>query len=90
MARVVGDPEELRRFARDLNRFNSDLRDLTTALHGRLGTLGRTWRDQEHRKFAEQFTETVKVLGKFLDSSDQHVSFLMRKASHLEEYLKQH
>ena len=90
MAKVVGDPEELRRFALDLRRFNGQLQEMTGAIHGRLAALGRTWRDQEHRKFADEFEQATKVLARFVESSDQHVSFLMRKAKHLDEYLNQH
>jgi uncharacterized protein YukE len=90
MAKVSGDPSELRRFARDLNRFNNDLEGLVTSLHGRLVDLGRTWQDQEHRKFSEQFEQATKVLSRFVEDSNEHVTFLNRKAQHLEEYLNQH
>ena len=40
-------------------------------------------------KFADEFDHTVKALSKFLDTSNQHASFLIKKAGHVEEYLKQ-
>ena len=89
MGKVSGDPEELRRFARDLRRFSTQMQDMTSSLQGRLAGLGRTWRDQEHRKFADEFEQATKVLARFVESSDQHVSFLLRKAKHLDEYLNQ-
>jgi uncharacterized protein YukE len=89
MARVVGDPAELRRFARDLNRFSQELEELTSALRGRLNALSKVWRDQEQAKFAEQFEQTMKVLGRFVESSAHHSSMLVRKATSLEEYLNQ-
>jgi hypothetical protein len=52
-------------------------------------TLENSWRDQEQRKFAEAFDQTVKTLGNFLEASHQHVSFLGKKAALIEEYLKQ-
>ena len=51
--------------------------------------LEASWRDQEQRKFSEAFDQTVKVFGNFLEASQQHVSFLGKKAGLIEEYLKQ-
>ncbi len=89
MSKANVDPAELRRFAADLNRFNNDLQALMAGLHSRLRGLESTWRDQEQRKFAEAFEQTVKTLGGFLESSHQHVSFLAKKAGLIEDYLKQ-
>lgn len=90
MAKASVDPGELRRFARDLNRFNSELETLIGGIHSRLRGLEKTWQDQEQRKFMEEFERTMKTLTRFLDSSERHVSFLMNKARIVEEYLQQH
>ena len=89
MAKAHVDPQELRRFAADLNRFNNDLQGLLAGLNGRLRGLEANWRDQEQRKFTEAFEQTVKVFGGFLEASQQHVAFLGKKATLIEEYLKQ-
>ncbi len=89
MGKAHVDPAELRRFAQDLNRFNNDLQSLMGGLHARMRGLESTWRDQEHRKFADAFEQTMKVLAGFLEASQEHVSFLGKKAAHVEEYLKQ-
>ena len=89
MGKAIVDPQELRRFAHDLKRFNTELHSQLSALHGRLLELGQTWRDQEQQKFADEFERTTKALGRFVESSDQHVSFLVRKAGLIEEYLQQ-
>lgn len=89
MAKANVDPAELRRFSRDLVRFNNDLQQLVSGLNGKMRTLEQTWRDQEQRKFSESFDATVKVLGKFADEAQQHASFLAKKAEVVEEYLKQ-
>jgi uncharacterized protein YukE len=89
MAKASVDPAELRRFARDLTRFNSDLETLLTGLQGRLKELERTWADQEQRRFTQEFEVTVKTLRRFLDASAQHVTFLAKKAGHIENYLQQ-
>lgn len=90
MARANVDPAELRRFARELNRFNSELTDLLNALHARLLALEKTWNDQEQRRFMQQFEQTTRMLTKFLQTSSQHVTFLMNKARHIEDYLQQY
>ncbi len=89
MAKAVADPAELRRFARDLNRFNGELQGLLSNLHSRLHALEKTWRDQEQKKFSDEFTQTTKVLNRFVDSSNQHSAFLLRKAQQIEAYLNQ-
>jgi len=89
MAQAVVDPEELRQFAQSLKKFNAGLRDRAAALANQLAQLNATWRDQEHRKFAEQFDANMKVLLRFADSSDEYVPYLLRKAEHIEDYLRQ-
>jgi uncharacterized protein YukE len=89
MAKAVVDPAELRRFAQDLKRFNQELQNQMKIMHGRLVALGQTWRDQEHTKFAEEFEETMRVLLRFTEASEQHIPFLLRKAERVEDYLQQ-
>ncbi|HMF19092.1 MAG TPA: WXG100 family type VII secretion target [Gemmataceae bacterium] len=89
MAKAIVDPGELRRFAQSLKHFNTELRDKMNVLHGQMVALGDTWRDQEHEKFAEEFTQTMHVLSAFVDVADQHIPFLLRKAERVEEYLQQ-
>ncbi len=88
MPQAVVDPEELRQFARSLKKFNSELRDRATMLGNQLATLGSTWRDQEHKKFVEQFDTNMKVLMRFTEAADQYVPYLLRKAEHVEDYLQ--
>ncbi len=89
MAKAHVDPAELRRFARDLARFSNDLQALMSGLHAKLRGLERTWRDQEQRKFTEEFEQTMKTLARFVESTEQHVAFLQKRAGHIEDYLQQ-
>lgn len=89
MSKAIVDPAELRRFAHDLKRFNETLGSQMAVLHGRMVALGQSWRDQEHNKFAEEFEQTLKVLSRFVESSNNHIPFLIRKAERVEEYLQQ-
>ena len=90
MPKAHVDPAELRRFARDLTRFNHDLQALLAGLHARLRELEKTWRDQEQRKFSEECEQTMKSLARFTESVEQHVGFLQQRAIHIEDYLQQH
>ncbi len=83
------DPEQVRRFAEELKRFNTDLQDKLVSLQARFAALGDTWNDQEHAKFAEEFVQTMKALKKFVEISNQQAPFLLRKAQRIEEYLNQ-
>lgn len=89
MAKAVVDPEELRRFAQELKRFNDQVSQQTTVLQGRMHGLAQTWRDQEQAKFAEEFDNTMRVLNRFVQASSHHIPFLLRKAEHIENYLQQ-
>lgn len=88
MPQAIVDPEELRQFARALKRFNQELRDQTMQLGSRLAALSATWRDQEHRKFVESFERQLLALEQFQQAVDQYIPFLLRKASHIDDYLQ--
>lgn len=83
------DPEEVRRFAKALKQFNDDVQARAGVLQARFSSLGSTWQDQEAEKFAEEFVTTMKVLKKFVEISEKHTPYLMRKAQRIEEYLDQ-
>ena len=89
MAQAIMDPEKVRRFAEDLQRFNSELENRMVLLQARFAALGDTWQDQEQEKFSEEFRQAMKALKKFVDISKEHTPFLLRKAQRIEEYLNQ-
>lgn len=88
MPQAVVDPEELRQFAQSLKKFNAQLRERAAALGNQLAALNASWRDQEHKKFADQFEANMKVLLRFAETADQYVPYLLRKAQHIEDYLQ--
>lgn len=89
MPQAIVDPAEVRRFAMNLKRFNGELMNQMSVLHGQLLTLANTWRDQEQIKFTEEFEQTMKVMSRFVEATNQHIPFLLRKAERVEEYLQQ-
>jgi uncharacterized protein YukE len=89
MSQAIVDPLELRRFAQNLKKFNTELEERLTSLRAQLHGLGATWRDQEHKKFVEDFEEHMKVIGRYVEVTNEHAPFLLRKADRIEEYLQQ-
>ncbi len=89
MNQAIVNPEELRQFTENLRRFNQDTKSRLGSLQAHFNALGDTWQDQEQAKFAEEFAATVKAFKRFLEVSEQHVPFLLRKAQRAEDYLKQ-
>lgn len=89
MAKAIADPEELRRFAQMLRAFNAQISQAMQQLQGNAVALGQTWRDQEHAKFQTEFEETMRQLQRFMETSDEQVPILLRKAERLEAYLRQ-
>jgi uncharacterized protein YukE len=89
MSKANVDPAELRRFAMDLKRFTEEIESLMGQMNGRMNALGGAWRDQEHTRFAEAFSQTTKVLGNFVVAAGEHSQFLNKKAAAIEQYLRQ-
>ncbi len=89
MTQAIVDPGELRRFAQMLRRLNEELNEKTGAVAGQLNHLAQTWRDQEQLRFSEEFVGNMKALGRFVESNEQFIPYLLRKAQLIEEYLQQ-
>jgi WXG100 family type VII secretion target len=89
MSQAIVDPVELRRFAQNLKKFNNELAERMSSLNGQLHALSATWRDQEHKKFAEDFEQQMKAIARYIEATNEHAPFLLRKADRIEEYLQQ-
>lgn len=89
MPQAIANPEDLRQFALQLKQFNTTLTDQATMLAARLEDLSKSWRDQENRKFTEEFQQHLRLLAQFAEANNQHIPYLLRKAERLEEYLQQ-
>lgn len=89
MSQAIVDPAELRRFAHQLSKFNAELEERVGTLANQLHSLNATWRDQEHKKFAEEFENHLRLIMRSIESSNEYPPFLLRKAERIEEYLQQ-
>lgn len=88
MPQIYTDPEKLRQFSGDLERFAEIAHSHMEATKGRLGRLGDTWRDQEYEKFSHVFADAQKLLRKFVEETRRIAPLLQRDAEALEEYQK--
>jgi uncharacterized protein YukE len=89
MSQAIVNPEELRRFAQMLKKFNSGLTEQISALGGQLDALSVTWRDQENKRFAEEFARNLQGMARFIETNNEYIPFLLRKAERIDEYLQQ-
>jgi uncharacterized protein YukE len=89
MSQAIVDPNELRRFAVNLKRFNAELEGGLNSLMAQLQGLSATWRDQEQKKFVEDFEQHLKAISRTMEATNEHVPFLIRKAERIEDYLSQ-
>jgi uncharacterized protein YukE len=89
MSQAVVDPLELRRFAHQLKQFNSELEERLTTLAAQLHALSATSRDQEQKKFADEFEQHLKLINRSIEATNEYAPFLLRKAERIEEYLQQ-
>ena len=88
MPQAVVDPDEVRQFAQNLKRFNRDVGERIRVIQSQLQALGNSWRDQEHRKFAEEFQAHAQNLVRFIEANELHVRYLNRKIAHIDDYLQ--
>ena len=68
---------------------NAELEERMSSLGSQLHELGATWRDQEHRKFSQEFELQMKAIARYVEATDHYVPYLIRKAERIEDYLQQ-
>lgn len=89
MPQAIVDPGELRRFAQSLKRFNNELLENATVLSNQLASLSQSWRDQENKRFSDEFQQNMKAVSRFIETNSEHIPYLLRKAQLIEEYLNE-
>jgi len=89
MAKAIVNPQEVRKFASELKRFSAELDQNIARTQGKLNQLGSSWQDIEHKKFEQQFQQSIKTLKPLIQDIQQYIGFLGRKATAAEKYLSQ-
>ena len=87
MNQAVVDPEHLTQFASHLLRFSEEMKQHSSVLASQLSQLEQTWRDEQQRKFASDFATQMQQLSKLIQSTEDHVPYLLRKAEQIDAYL---
>ncbi|MEO9592801.1 WXG100 family type VII secretion target [Rhodopirellula bahusiensis] len=87
MNQAIGDPDQIRQFASQLARFAEELRQRGTGLSAQMNQLEQSWRDEQQRKFNQEFQDQLRQLQRLVQATDEHVPYLMRKADQLDAYL---
>jgi len=88
MSQVIGDPDELERFAHSLQQFVDSLNDAVGNLNGAFASLGDTWQDEKRARFEEDYNALVQQLHQFNASAEEQVPYLAALASRLRDYLQ--
>ena len=88
MSQVIGDPDELDRFANSLTQFIDTLESAVESLNGSFNALGETWRDEKRVRFEEEYYALQQHLNHFKDNASEHVAYLHALASRLRDYLQ--
>jgi uncharacterized protein YukE len=80
------NPAAVRKFASHLKAFKEKLEGESKQLRGRFNELASgEWNDEVHDRFAEEFSQTMMTIAKFINLSEQHIPFLLKKARSIEE-----
>ena len=87
MTQAVVNPEHLRQFAGHLHRFAEEMKERSVGLASQMNQLEQTWRDEQQRKFAEEFTTQMRQISRLIQATEEHVPYLMRKAEQIDAYL---
>jgi WXG100 family type VII secretion target len=87
MNQAIVDPDQLRQFASHLHRFAEEMKQQSTGLASQMNQLEQTWRDDQQRKFAEEFTTQMRQMTRLIKTTEQHVPYLIRKAEQIDAYL---
>ena len=89
MNQIFVNPTEIRIFISELKKLKGDLENNQKQTSGKLRKLGESWKDAEHKKFEEKFTEYLNNMRPIISNIDEYCTFLERKANAADNYLNQ-
>ncbi len=89
MSQAIVDPEQVRRFASHLDQSSAAIREQKSGTVAGFARLHETWRDDKYARFDQIFTESMKLVERYLQQSEQYSSFLKQKAARAQKFLDQ-
>jgi uncharacterized protein YukE len=82
------DPDRLRAIAEELSMFSNDIRTELTLLSNELAKLGRTWQDDEYKKFKSAIQPLHRILEKFQEEITRSKPDMLADAEAIRAYQK--
>jgi uncharacterized protein YukE len=90
MSQIYNDPDKLRAFAFQLERFSSALDEHLTRLGAAMSRLGNTWEDEGFAEFVSAFSNTRGRVSKFVQEANNVLPKLKEDAENLDQMLSVH
>lgn len=87
MAQAIGDPEELRHFASNLEHYLNTVEEETSKLNSSFQQLGESWKDQQRIRFEETYSQLLNALQNFKNNASEQIPYLRTIAEDLSTYL---
>jgi uncharacterized protein YukE len=88
MTQVIVNPEEMRRFARNLNEIADAMQSRKVTTNSQFERLKESWKDPKYAQFEETYLRTLVQIDRFTRAAKIYASFLHRKAAKADVYLK--
>jgi len=89
MPQVDVNPDELDRFAKELQQFIQQAEQLNKQLQGSFSRVSGSWKDEQNRRFAEELMATSRNLTRFVETASQHLPKLRKQVDAARAYLSQ-
>ena len=92
MAEVIGNPDVIESFARELDEYCQETRDNLQRICGRLDGMEseRTWADDQYYRYRDMFREVSGHMQQTLEHvRDEHIQHLRHVIQRLRAYLEQ-
>ena len=82
------DPDRLRAIAEELSMFSNDIRTQLTLLNNELSKLGRSWQDEEYKKFKNAIQPLHRILEQFQEEITRSKPDMLADAEAIRAYQK--
>jgi len=82
------DPDRLRAIAEELSMFSNDIRTQLTLLNNELSKLGRSWQDEEYKKFKHAIQPLHRILEQFQEEITRSKPDMLADAEAIRAYQK--
>lgn len=86
MARVFGDPEEIKKFSIILQKYLENVTTDTQKMLSAFNQLGSTWQDSQRIKFEDNLKDLISILRKFTNETEKQLPHLRKLVEDLEAY----